>query len=112
MEIVFRKLHEEQLEINLEKCEFLKQEIFYLVFVVSQGNLKMDPRKVETILNFPTQTTWIEVRNFHGLAQFYRKFIRNFNGICAPVLDTIKDGLKNKFRWTDEVDQAFEKLKQ
>ena len=38
--------------------------------------------------------------------------MRNFSGICAPILDTIKGGLKTKFKWTEEVEKAFQTLKQ
>ena len=51
VEQVLRRLQEEKLAINLEKCEFFKQELVYLGFVVSKGSLKMDPSKVEAILN-------------------------------------------------------------
>lgn len=112
LEVVLKRLHEEQLSINLEKWEFLKQELVYLGFVVSQGTLKMDPSKVEAILNWPTPTIGTKVRSLHGLAQFYRKFIRNFSGICAIVLDTIKGGLKTNLKWTYEVGQTFKNLKQ
>lgn len=71
----------------------------------------MDLDKVEGILNWPILTTGIAVRSFNGLAKFYRKFIRNFSGICAPDLDTIKGGVKTKFKWTLEANKAFEKLK-
>lgn len=98
--------------INLEKCEFMKQELVYLGFVVSKGSLKMDQDKVAASLNWPPPTTATEVRSFHGLAKFYRNFIRNFSGICAPLLDTIKGGMKTKFRWTLEAGNAFKKLKE
>ena len=100
--MVLRKLHEEKLVINLEKYEFMSQDIVYLGLVVSKGSLKMDQKKVVAILNWPPPTRTIEVRSFHGLAQFYRKLIRNFSGICTPLLDTIKGEMKTKFGWTSK----------
>lgn len=71
----------------------------------------MDTSKVEAITNWPTPRT-SEVQSFHGLAQFYRKFIRGFSEICAPMLDTIKGGVKTKFQWNKEANKGFELLKQ
>ena len=71
----------------------------------------MDKEKVVAILNWPTPTTATKVRSFHVLSQFYSKFIRNFSGICAPLLDTIKGGVKTKFKWTLEAEKFFELLK-
>jgi hypothetical protein len=52
-----------------------------------------------------------EVRSFHGLASFYRKFIRNFSGISASMMDTIKKRHKY-FHWTKEVKKIFKLLKE
>ena len=76
--------------INLKKCSFLKNELVYLVFVVSVEGLKMDLEKVKAILEWPTQGSAIEVRSFHGLASFYRKFIKGFSSICGPLTETIR----------------------
>ena len=51
LELVLKRLQEEKFTINLEKIEFLKQELVYIGFLVSKGNLKMEPSKVEDILN-------------------------------------------------------------
>jgi hypothetical protein len=51
-----------------------------------------------------------ELRSFHGLGIFYRKFIRDFSGICAPMMDTVKKKHK-PFKWTEEVERRFNILK-
>jgi hypothetical protein len=50
----------------------------------------MDPEKVRSIRDWPSPKRIFEVRRFHGLTSLYSKFIRNFSGICAPILDTVK----------------------
>ena len=70
----------------------------------------MDSNKVQAILNWPVPRNAYEVRSFHGLASFYRKFINNFNQICAPLIDTFK-GSKQPFKWTEAADRNFKLLK-
>jgi hypothetical protein len=53
---------------------------------------------------------YFEVRSFHGLTSFYRKFIRDFSGICAPMMDTMRKKHKY-FKWIDEVEKRFDILK-
>ena len=59
----------------------------------------MDPKKVKAIKEWPSPRNIFEVRSFHWLSSFYRKFIRNFSGICALILETVKKE-KQPFRWT------------
>lgn len=92
VEKVLRRLHDHKLIINLEKCTFMQRELTFLGFFISQGTLKMDPSKVEEIINWPPPKNQGFVKIFHGLATFYRKFIKNFSNICAPMFDTLKGG--------------------
>jgi hypothetical protein len=71
----------------------------------------MDPDKVEVIKNWPSPRNVFEVRSFHGLASFYRKFIRNFSGISAAMMDIVKKQ-HDSFHWTAEADKRFNLLKQ
>jgi hypothetical protein len=71
----------------------------------------MDPEKVKAIKEWSSLRNIFEVRRFHGLASFYRKFIRNFSGIYAPMMDTVKKRHKY-FHWTEEVEKIFKLLKE
>jgi hypothetical protein len=70
----------------------------------------MDLEKVNAIKNWPTPKSVFKVQSFHGLASFYRKFIRNFSGISAPMMDTVKKRHKY-FHWTEEAEKSFNLLK-
>jgi hypothetical protein len=107
---VMQKLQQEKLLINMKKSSFMKTELIYLGFVISTDKLRMDPNKVEVIKNWPSPTSIFEVRSFHGLASFYRKFIGNFSGISAPMMDTVKKRHKS-FNWTKEAEKSFNLLK-
>jgi hypothetical protein len=108
--IVMRRLQQEKLLINLKKCSFMQTKLIYLGFVISANELKMDPEKVEVIRNWPSPRNVFEVRSFHGLASFYRKFIRNFSGISAAMMDTVRKQHK-VFQWTAEDERSFNLLK-
>jgi hypothetical protein len=81
-----------------------------LGFVISIDELKMDLDKVEAIKNWPSSKSIFEVRSFHGLASFYRKFIQNFNGISELMMETVKKRHKS-FHWTQEAEKSFNLLK-
>ena len=91
---VFDNLREEKLLKNLMKCNFVKKELVYLGFVVSVEGLKIDLQKVKAILEWPTPKSATEVRSFHGLTSFYRKFIRSSSSICGPLTQTMRGDRK------------------
>jgi hypothetical protein len=108
--LVMRRLHQEKLLINLKKSSFMKKKLIYLGFVISSNELKMDPEKVRAIREWLSPRSIFEVRSFHGLTSFYRNFIRNFSGICAPMMDTMKKKHKS-FNWIEEANKSFRVLK-
>ncbi|KAI8119245.1 Transposon Tf2-6 polyprotein [Lucilia cuprina] len=102
-------LKEANLTIGLNKSQFCFRELKYLGFIVGGGMLKTDPGKVEAIKNIKLPKTTREVRSFLGTAGWYRRFIRDFATISAPLTDTLKKS--KKFVMTPEAVDAFEKLK-
>jgi hypothetical protein len=71
----------------------------------------MDTEKVRAIKEWPSPRNIFEVIRFHVLAGLYRKFIGNFSGICAPILDTMKKR-HPYFKWIEEADKSFKILKE
>lgn len=65
---------------------------------------------MKVIINRLVLRNMFKVRIFHGLSQFYRKFIKNFNSLCAPIVETIKENNK-PFKWTIVADYNFKLLK-
>ena len=109
--LVMRRLQQEKLLINLKKSSFMKMELIYLGFVISSNELKMDLEKVKAIREWLSPKSMFEVRSFHGLTSFYRKFIREFSGIFAPMMDTVKKRHKS-FKWIEEAERRFNILKE
>jgi hypothetical protein len=108
---MMRRLQQEKMLINLKKISFMKTKLIYLGFVISSNELKMDPEKVREIKEWPSPGSIFEVRSFHGLASFYRNFIRNFSGICMAMLETVKKK-QNYFNWTNEAEIFSKVLKE
>ena len=96
--------------VNVKKCTFMKPKLVYLGFVISRDGLNMDPEKVQAILDWPSLTNIFEVRRFLGLASFSRKFINNFSGIFASIVETIRKD-RQPFQWTAEAERSFQFLK-
>ena len=94
----------------MKKSTFMRIDLIYLCFVIFANELKMDPKKVNVINNWTSLKNVFEVQSFHGLASFYRKFIRNFSRISTPMMDMVKKRHKY-FHWTEESEKSFNLLR-
>ena len=78
---------------------------------VGQGKVIPEQSKVEAVKNFAVPSTKKEVWVFLGLAGYYRKFIKDFSIIAAPLTDLMKRNHPNHIQWNEDLDRAFRKIK-
>jgi len=92
LDMVLCKLREVNLKLNPNKCCFAAKSITFLGHVVSESGTKPDPSKIEAVLHFPQPRTVTNVRSFLGLTGYYRKYIRSYAQLAAPLFElTRKD---------------------
>ena len=72
---ILQKLHNNDLYLRPEKCQFHQNEVDYLGVIVGKGHVKMDPIKVQGIADWPTPTNLRELRSFLGFGNYYKDFI-------------------------------------
>jgi len=83
---VLQKLREAGLQVDIIKYKFYIQETRFLGLIVSTTGLKIDPKKISIILDWPNPTNLKEVQGFVGFCNFYRRFIKSFSKIVKLLI--------------------------
>ena len=98
------------LTLRPNKCEFAKPEIIYLGHFISRERIKVDPSKIEAVKSLPIPQNQHDIRSFLGLNGYYRKYVKVYAKIVAPLNLLLPKDIS--FKWTSDCENAFKTLKQ
>ena len=87
---VLERLHKANLTLKPKKCFFLQRVVVYLGHVISQNGVSPDPEKTSKVKQFPVPKDVSSVRQFLGLASYYRRFVPKFAAIAGPLHNLTK----------------------
>nr|GFA25962.1 putative reverse transcriptase domain-containing protein [Tanacetum cinerariifolium] len=110
LRIILELLRKEKLYAKFSKCDFWIRTVQFLGHLIDSQGLHVDPAKIKAIKNWASPTTPTEIRQFLGLADYYRRFIKDFSKIAKSL--TILTQKDKKFVWGEYQEMAFQILKQ
>jgi len=108
--IVLNRLRSAGLKLKPEKCSLFRRSVSFLGHVVSEAGIATDPVKTKAVAEWPVPTSLKEVRSFIGLASYYRRFVKGFAALAAPLHALSKKG--QSFAWTADAQSSFDALKE
>lgn len=107
---LIERLRKANLKLQPDKCEFLKSKVTYLGHVIGKDGVRPNPKKLEAVRHFPRPKTPKNIKQFLGLAGYYRRFIPDFSRIAKSLTTLLKND--TRFEWTTTQEESFEILKQ
>ncbi|GKC85277.1 putative reverse transcriptase domain-containing protein [Tanacetum coccineum] len=110
LKLILELLKKEELYAKFSKCEFWIPKVQFLGHVIDSEGIHVDPAKIESIKDWTSPKSPTEIRQFLGLAGYYRRFIEGFSKIAKPMTKLTQK--KVKFVWGDKQEAAFQLLKQ
>nr|GEX47101.1 putative reverse transcriptase domain-containing protein [Tanacetum cinerariifolium] len=108
--LILKLLKEEELYAKFSKCEFWLSKVKFLGHLIDSEGIHVDSAKIEAIKDWASPKTPTEIRQFLGLAGYYRRFIEGFSKIPRPMTKLTQKSVK--FDWGEKVEAAFQLLKQ
>ncbi|KAL0201466.1 hypothetical protein M9458_004653, partial [Cirrhinus mrigala] len=108
---VLHKLRDHSLYLKLEKCEFHRPSIQFLGYIITAEGVQMDQGKVSAIQEWPQPLTVKKLQRFLGFSNFYRRFIKDYSTITAPLTSLLR-GKPKDLSWNPSAHEAFQRLKE
>nr|GEZ52888.1 putative reverse transcriptase domain-containing protein [Tanacetum cinerariifolium] len=110
LKAILELLKEEKLYAKFSECEFWIPKVQFLGHVINSRGIYVDPAKIESIKDWSSPKTPMEIRQFLGLAGYYRRFIEGFSKIAKSMMKLTQKGIK--FDWGEKEENAFQLIKQ
>ena len=107
---ILELLRKEKLYAKFSKCDFWIRKVQFLGHVIDSQGLQVDPSKIVAVKDWATPTNPTEIRQFLGLAGYYRRFIEGFSKIARPLTKLTQKN--QKYEWGTKQESAFQMLKQ
>ena len=114
LRILFRRLTDYGLVINLSKCHFGLPEVRFLGYLVSAKGIRPPEDRIQVLLDYPLPQTAQGLRRFLGMYDFYRRFIQHASELEAPLYDALSDPLlkgSQPVKWTPTLEERFNQCK-
>lgn len=111
LNIVAERLRNAKIGISPTKCKFVMKRVKYLGMIIDENGISINNEKISPILDFPAPKSQKQVRRLMGMIGWLRRFIQDFAETTAPITELSKLQYKEKFVWTTEANEAFEKMK-
>lgn len=109
-EEVLKRFEVSGLKLKAQQCSFGKTEVAFLGHKISATGVSPDTDKVKSIHNFPEPSNVSELRSFHGLISYYRKFVKDFASKAVPLHKPLRKGVE--LIWDSNCESAFKTFKE
>lgn len=102
---VLERIRVAGLKLHPQKCCFMRSEVSFLGHRIGEGGVSTMDDKVQTVKDWPVPSCVSDLKSFLGLASYYRRFVKGFSCIAAPLFHLLKKG--EAFVWSEECHAAF-----
>lgn len=110
IETVFKRLSENELYVGTKKCTFFAEEVEFLGLIVGKHGIRIGEDRTDAVRLWPKPSSITELRSFIGLLQFFRRFIKGFSEIAAPLTNLTRKGI-GIAKWDKRCDEVFQEMK-
>lgn len=111
LRLVLQRLREHKFYASPETCHFNQKEVAILGQLVGANGIKVDPKKVQHVQDWPVPKDMHQLRAFQGLANYFRKFIQGYSALVKPLTDLLRKEAHVSKDWTQEHQNAFDGVK-